>query len=198
MLEPPLTSGTDEENHQVTAVISHIVRPGREQGYEEWLHGITQAAHKFKGHSGISVIRPRDHAQPEYVVIVRFDHYNHLKKWMESETRREWLERLQALIEKPEAVQTLTGLETWFTLSDKPLKSPPPRYKMFLVTWLGVEIMTILVRTFVSPILSNLPWLISLTIGNAFVVACLTYLIMPQLTRLMYRWLYPRSRVTLA
>jgi antibiotic biosynthesis monooxygenase (ABM) superfamily enzyme len=193
MLEKPLTLGADEENYQVTAVISHLVRSGREQGYEEWLHGITKAARKFKGHLGVSVIRPRDHAHPEYVAIVRFDHYNHLKKWMESDIRREWIERLQPLIEKPEAVQTLTGLETWFTLSDKPLKSPPPRYKMFLVTWLGVEIMTILVRVFVASIVATLPWLIGLTIGNAIVVACLTYFIMPQLTRLLYRWLYPKS-----
>lgn len=193
MLEGALTIGTDEENHQVTAVISHVVRSGREQGYEEWLHGITQAAHKFKGHMGVSVIRPRDHAHPEYVVIVRFDHYNHLKKWMESDIRREWLERLQPLVEKPEAVQTLTGLEAWFTLSDKPLKSPPPRYKMFLVTWLGVETMTILVRLLVAPALVHLPWLLSLTIGNAIVVSSLTYLLMPQLTRLLYRWLYPKA-----
>lgn len=103
--------GTDEESHQVTAVISHIIRSGREQGYEEWLHGITQAARKFKGHMGISVIRPREHVHPEYVVIVRFDHYNHLKQWMESDVRREWIERLQPLIEKPEAIQTLVILK---------------------------------------------------------------------------------------
>jgi hypothetical protein len=193
MLEKPLTSGADEENHQVTAVISHIVRRGREQGYEEWFHGIATAAQKFKGHLGVSIIRPRDHAHPEYVVILRFNHYNNLRKWLESDIRREWIERLQPLIEKPEAVQTLTGLETWFTLSDKPLKSPPPRYKMFLVTWLGVEVMTILVRTFVSPLLSSLPWLLGLTIGNFVVVGCLTYLVMPQLTRLLYKWLYPES-----
>lgn len=190
MLEP-LTIGTDEENNQVTAVISHIVRPGREQGYEEWFHGIATAAQKFKGHSGVNIIRPQDHAHPEYVAILRFDRYTNLKKWLESDTRREWIERLQPLIEKPEAVQTLTGLETWFNLPEKPLKTPPPRYKMFLLTWLAVEIMTTLVRTFVSPFLSSLPWLLGLTIGNVVVVGCLTYLLMPQLTRLLYRWLYP-------
>lgn len=193
MVDESLTVRTDEENHQVTAVISHVVRSGREQGYEEWLHGMTKAARKFKGHLGVSVIRPRDHAHPEYVAIVRFEHYNHLKQWMESDIRREWIERLQPLIEKPETVQTLTGLETWFTLSDQPLESPPPRYKIFLVTLLGVEIMTILVAVFVNPLVATLPWLVGLTIGNAIIVACLTYLIMPQLTRLLYRWLYPKS-----
>lgn len=114
MLEP-LAIDSDEASHQVTAIISHTICPGREQGYEEWLHGITAAAHKYKGHLGVSVIRPWDHAHPEYVAIVKFDQYSNLKTWLESDIRQEWIERLQPLIEKPEAVQTLTGLETWFT-----------------------------------------------------------------------------------
>jgi antibiotic biosynthesis monooxygenase (ABM) superfamily enzyme len=192
MLEPREIS-TDAEKHQVTALISHVVRSGREQGYEEWYHGITTAAQKFPGHLGVNIIRPREHIYPEYVTILRFDCYDHLKTWLESDTRRQWIERLQPLIEKPETVQTLTGLETWFSLPNKPLKSPPPRYKMFLMTWLGVEIMTILMRSLISPLLIKLPWLLSLTIGNAIVVGCLTYLLMPQLTQLFYRWLYPQS-----
>lgn len=57
MLEPEVV-GTDAETHQVTAIISHFIRPGREQGYEEWLHGIATDARQFKGHLGVNVIRP--------------------------------------------------------------------------------------------------------------------------------------------
>ncbi|WP_272819344.1 hypothetical protein [Scytonema hofmannii] len=53
MLDEPVATGTDEENHQVTAIISHLIRPGREQGYEEWLHGIIPAAKQFDGHMGV-------------------------------------------------------------------------------------------------------------------------------------------------
>lgn len=31
-MQEPLVVGTDEETHQVTAIISHFIRPGREQG----------------------------------------------------------------------------------------------------------------------------------------------------------------------
>jgi len=161
MLEEPLAIGEEAENHQVTAIISHLVRLGREQGYEEWFYGIATAVGKFKGHLGVNMIRPRDQAHPEYVAIVRFDHYENLKKWLESDTRREWIERLQPLIEKPEAVQTLTGLETWFTLSDKPLKSPPPRYKMALITWLGVFITLAILSRLLAPLLFGLPLLLN-------------------------------------
>jgi uncharacterized protein len=46
MLEESFEVGTDEENQQVTAIISHVVRSGREQGYEGWLRGIMAAAKK--------------------------------------------------------------------------------------------------------------------------------------------------------
>jgi antibiotic biosynthesis monooxygenase (ABM) superfamily enzyme len=66
MLEEPLAIGEEAENHQVTAIISHLVRLGREQDYEEWFYGIATAVGKFKGHLGVNMIRPRDQAHPEY------------------------------------------------------------------------------------------------------------------------------------
>ena len=189
MLES-LTVGTNEDP-QVTAIISHVVRSGREQGYEEWFHGIATDARKFKGHLGVSAIRPRDHAHPEYVVILKFDRYNNLKTWLESEVRQEWIERLQPLIEKPEAIQTLSGLETWFSLPNQPFKSSPPRYKMALVTWLGVFITLAVLSRLLAPLLSRLPVLLNQFITTGLVVALLTYLIMPRLTQLFRKWLYP-------
>lgn len=76
-------------NQQVTAVISHYVRPGREQGYEEWLHGISQIARKFEGHNGITVLRPQSGSRAEYVIILRFDNYKNLCQWMRSPERQE-------------------------------------------------------------------------------------------------------------
>lgn len=189
MLEDSLAIDTDE-NYPVTAVISHIVRPGREQGYEEWFRGIATDARTFKGHLGVSTIRPRDHAHPEYVVILKFDCYNNLKTWLESDVRQAWIERLQPLIEKPESIQTLTGLETWFSLPSQPLKAPP-RYKMAFVTWLGVFITLAILSRLLAPLLVGLPVLLIQLITTGLVVFLLTYLIMPRLTKLFRNWLYP-------
>jgi antibiotic biosynthesis monooxygenase (ABM) superfamily enzyme len=191
MVEEPLTLST-EEDAPVTAIISHVVRPGREQGYEAWFHGIAADARTFKGHLGVSTIRPQDHSHPEYVVILKFDRYDNLKAWLESGVRHEWLERLQPLIEEPEAIQTLTGLETWFTLPNKTIKAPPPKYKMALVTWLGVFVTLAVVSRLLAPLLSNLPILLNQLITTGLVVALLTYLIMPYLTRFFKRWLYSK------
>jgi uncharacterized protein len=179
-------------NEQVTAVISHQIKPGREQGYEEWLRGIAADAKRFEGHCGVSIIRPRDGVCPEYVAILKFDRYTHLKQWIESDVRQQWLDRLEPLIAKPEEVQTLTGLETWFTLSGQSRKSPPPRYKMALVTWLGVFVTVGVLSRFLPLILSAIPPLLSQIISSGLTVALLTYLVMPQLTRLFSKWLYPK------
>ncbi len=72
MLEEPLASNPSEENYLVTAVISHVVKQGRELRYEAWFHGIAADARKFKGYLGVSTIRPQHHAHPEYVVILKF------------------------------------------------------------------------------------------------------------------------------
>ena len=191
MLEEPLASNTSEENYLVTAVISHVVKPGREEGYEAWFHGIAADARKSKGHLGVSTIRPQHHAHPEYVVILKFDCYDNLKTWLESDVRREWIERLQPLIERPEDIQTLTGLETWFTLSNKSMKAPPPRYKMALVTWLGVFFTISILNRLLVPLLSRLPALLTSLIITGLTVMLLTYLIMPRLTQLFRKWLYP-------
>lgn len=191
-MSEPLTISSDEEIQQVTAIICHTVRPGCEQGYEEWLHGITTAAQKFKGHLGVNVIRPWDHVYPEYVAIVKFDRYSNLKTWIESDIRQEWIAQLQPLIEKPEVIQTQTGLETWFMLPNK-LQVPPPRYKMVLVTWLGVFLTLPISNYLLIPLLSKFPTLLEQLIGTGFSVVLLTYLIMPHLTQLFRKWLYPVS-----
>ncbi|NEQ81048.1 MAG: hypothetical protein F6K26_12580 [Moorea sp. SIO2I5] len=68
------------DDQQVTAVISHFVRKGREQGYEEWLKGISADARKFEGHCGLTILTPQPGTRSEYVIILRFDSYHHLQR----------------------------------------------------------------------------------------------------------------------
>ena len=124
-------------NREVTAVISHYIRPGRESGYEAWLEGISQVARQFEGHNGVTILRPQPGSRAEYVIILRFNEYRNLCQWMRSPQRQEWIDRAKPLTEKPENVQVLTGLEALVSLpnTNSPL---PPKYKTAFVTWIGV------------------------------------------------------------
>lgn len=130
----------DNKSQHVTAVISHLVKPERQQDYEQWLHDVSAVAQQFEGHSGVSFVRPQDPAYPEYAILLKFDEYKNLKQWMDSPVRQRWIEKAQPLVQKDQDVQILTGFETWFTLPGKLVKHPPKRYKMAILTALSVLI----------------------------------------------------------
>jgi hypothetical protein len=179
--------------HHVTAVITHLIKPGREEGYEEWMKGIIPVAKTFEGHLGVNILRPQKGLHPEYIIVLHFDHHQHLQAWLDSDVRREWIERVKPLIQASEDVQILTGLETWFRLPRRSPQSPPKRYKMVLLTWLAVFVTLSTMRYILAPLLAPLPWLLAQLITVGIVVCLLTYIVMPQLTRLFYKWLYPNS-----
>jgi hypothetical protein len=70
----------------------------------------------------------------------------------------------------------------------------PPRYKMVIVTWLGVfPIVTILFSVF-GHWLNLLPTLVRTLVFTAVMVTLMTYVVMPRMTRLFSFWLYPDRR----
>ncbi|ABW31562.1 antibiotic biosynthesis monooxygenase [Acaryochloris marina] len=182
-------SHEDIDNQQVTAIISHLVRLGREQDYEEWIRGFSAVAQQFRGYGGLNILRTSEQVHPEYVLVLRFDCSSNFKDWLESDTRSEWIERLQPLIARPEDIQAMTGLETWFVLPQKLHKPSIPRYKMVLVTWLGVFIVLAILTRILAPLLSMLPLLLNQLVTTGLVALLLTYVVMPQLMKLFRRWL---------
>jgi uncharacterized protein len=179
------------EQH-VTAVISHIVRPGREEGYEEWIKGIIPVAKAFDGHLGVNIIQPQKGVRQEYIIVLHFDTNENLQTWLNSTVRKEWIERAKPLIQDEENVQVNTGLETWYELPKRTQKSPPKRYKMVLVTWFGVFVTLVVVQLILGPFIKVLPPLLAQLIVVGIVVWILTYVLMPQLTKLLSKWLYPK------
>lgn len=63
------SSVNENDNMPVTGVVSRIGKSGCEQAYEEWIQGISRESAKFKGHLGVSIIRPEETTYPEYVII---------------------------------------------------------------------------------------------------------------------------------
>jgi antibiotic biosynthesis monooxygenase (ABM) superfamily enzyme len=181
-----------QEDQSVTVVISQVVKPGRESDFEAWLKDITGVARTYTGHLGTNVIRPQPGARSEYVIIFRFDSYENLKVWMESSDRKYWLSQAQHLVQSEPHVQQLCGLEAWFSLPGKPLKTPP-RYKTALLTWADVYILINLLNRFLTPLLAQFPPLIISLITTVIMVLLLTYVVMPRVTRLFSFWLYGKS-----
>lgn len=182
----------DSDKQLVTAVICHLVKPGQEVAYEQWLHDISSVAQQFAGHSGVSFVRPPDASHPEYAIILKFDCYEHLKAWIDSPVRQRWIDKVKPLVQNDQTVQVLTGLETWFTLPGKLVQRPPKRYKMAILTALAVFAVAQVLGLVLAPVLASLYPLLRSFVLTVATVFMLTYLVMPRVTRLFYFWLYPK------
>jgi antibiotic biosynthesis monooxygenase (ABM) superfamily enzyme len=64
---------------------------------------------------------------------------------------------------------------------------------MALVTWLGVFFTISILNRLLVPLLSGLPALLTSLTITGLTVILLTYLVMPGLTQLFRKWLYPIS-----
>jgi uncharacterized protein len=175
----------------VTTTVTRRVKPGHEPFYESFLEGIIADAARFPGHLGVEVFRPAAASTGEYRVVYRFDTSEHLDAWLQSDERAAWLERAEPHVVGPMRMQVLTGLETWFTLPDRPGIPPPPPYKMALLTWVTIFPLITIVVIVLEPLLERLALVPRLAVTTAVTVPIMTWLVMPRVTRLLRGWLYP-------
>jgi hypothetical protein len=190
---------TQPQSGPITLVISEVVDPSKLAAYEAWTKGINHDARQFEGFLGVEVIRPRDHDHPEYVVIVKFDTYDHLRRWLISPTYRDWMDQSDGLIAARSQQHLPNGLELWFTLPQARSRGgaplpPPPYYKQVVLGVLAVYPLILLANVVLGPLLGGLPSLLSLFISVIFVSALLTYPVMPWLSKGLGFWLYPKTR----
>ena len=132
------------ENGPVTASARIKAKKAESMNLRSGWDGIIDESLKFEGHMGVSRTRPPDPANPEYIVIIRFDNYQNLAKWENSGIQRKWIEKGKDVIEDEPKVAKQTGLEFWFTpiFGNTAPALELPRYKMAIVT--GAVIFVIL------------------------------------------------------
>lgn len=188
--------GLGESLCPVTLVVSEVVKPGQIEAYEAWARGINRAASEFEGYLGIDVIRPRDHAYPEYVTIVKFDNYVHYRVWLDSETCQQWLAELPDLVLGRSLQSQPSGLELWFTLPQRGGYQPPQPayYKQVLLGTLTVYPLIGLINLVLGPWIQWLPPQPRLLVSVFFLSALLTYPVMPWVNRLFAFWLHSPRR----
>ena len=184
----PEDQNIDEES--VTVIVSRRVKLGREKEFEEWAAGISLEAQNFEGYLGTKNIQPSKNSNSNSVVIIKFNRYKNLKKWEDSPIRAKWIEKAINFTEGDVQVQKLTGLEYWFTLPKTPLQTPPPRYKMAIVTFVALFPTINFVNLILEPLSGFLQGTFNMAISVIITVTLMTYVIMPLMTRLFAPWLF--------
>lgn len=175
----------------VTVVVTRDVVPGRERDFDEWVHLVVSEAVRFGG-LGASVITPDARSTPaRRVVVCRFANEDSVRAWEGSEERKRLMQEAEAF--STPHFQRATGLETWFTLPGEGAMVPPPRWKMALVTLIGIYPPVVALLALVVPRVEAWPLLARAAVIPLVLVPLLTYVIMPLLSRLLRLWLYPHK-----
>lgn len=87
----------------------------------------------------------------------------------------------------------MTGFEYWFSLPKIAAIKPPARWKMALVTVLALFALSETYTYTANRWLHSLPDHLGLLIRIMILVLIMTFILMPLLSRLFARWLYPPS-----
>lgn len=174
----------------VTVTIARRVAPGREHEFEDWADRLTDLASAFPGYLGCGRLRPAvGEGDPrEWHVIYRFDSSASLKAWEESAERKAFLDEGSELMQTVGS-QKVSGLESWFSLPGM-VTTPPPKWKMFLVSGTVIYLLQVLEYTAFGPFVADWPMPIRLLLMSFPVTAIMTWLVMPRASVLLRRWLY--------
>lgn len=183
----------DPKPDMVTIVIQHDIRVGAQAEYEQWLKRILPIAAEAPGHRGVTVIKPPTGTN-RYTVTIRFETLEHAEQWLASPLRRDLIEQASPLMDQKEKIDTITGLEFWFTPpAGQPQKRAKP-WKQFLLTLSVIYPLTLILPWLLTPLFDAVPvlheQLISKLIAAAIIVGLMTYFIMPRYTRLAQKWLF--------
>ncbi|MGG3194920.1 antibiotic biosynthesis monooxygenase [Priestia aryabhattai] len=174
------TSGT------VTTIVTWEIQEGKEKEFEAWRHEIEAAATKFPGHLGVNLIVPNNKSM-EYTVIFRFDTYEHLRAWQESDIRRDLLKRAESFQTTDPTYKTENSLAYWFVNPKLPV--PPPKWKMSIITVLGVWPLSKLVPIVIGPLIKNMNPIMSAFFVSVCVVSLLSWVVMPIFGKIFHPWL---------
>ena len=201
--EPVETPPLFAPDPPVTVYVSRRIKPGCEMQFENLLNYMTRIVETFPGYLGTTLFRPNlvqhnsrfdktDKFDNEYRVVFKFSHLSDLKRWEHSAERLAMLAELEPLMVAPEEFQRVTGLETWFTLPGQTEVVPPPRWKMAIVTGCAAYPLLNFAAMYLYPPMKDVPLPIRTAIGAVILVSMMTWGMMPLMTRVFSRWLYPK------
>ena len=188
-MTPRQSSGTafGAGSEPTKVVMERQVQPGAETRFQGWLRTLLDTACDFGGLEGSSVLTAG--TSGHYFILLRFASAERMQQWQDSQQLAALVREANTFSASADASPIKTGLETWFTLPGLPApRTAPPQWKMALVTWLALLPQVIVLAFALEPL--RMPFLVNAAVSTAIPVATLTWLVMPNLTRLLYSWLY--------
>jgi antibiotic biosynthesis monooxygenase (ABM) superfamily enzyme len=174
----------------VHVAITRRVRPGCEAEFQAALREFFQTSFAHGGVWGANMLTPPPGSDSrEFGILRTFANEKERDAFYESPLFKAWDARARTLTEGEPEYRQLHGLEAWF----RSPRTPPPRWKMAVATFLGVFPVAMILNLTLAPAIRTWPFVLKNALFNACVVALLTWLVMPLLTRALHSWLSPKN-----
>lgn len=176
----------------IHVAITRRVRPGREAEFANALREFLGASFGHESVHGASMLTPPpDSDSREYGILRTFASEAQRDAFYSSALFQEWEARARAMTEGEPEYRELHGLEAFF----RSPHLPPPRWKMAVATFLGVFPVAMVLNLTLGPVIRSWHFVLGSAVFNACVVICLTWLVMPLVTRLLHPWLHATKPV---
>lgn len=179
-------------SHPVHVAITRKIKPGREAEFQVALQEFFQTSFAHIGVHGASMLVPPPGSDsPEFGILRTFANAQQRDEFYASPLFKAWEEKIQPLTDGTPEYRELTGLEAWF----RNPRTPPPRWKMAVATYLGVVPVVMALGLTIGPTVRSLNFVLNNAIFNACVVVLLTWGVMPLITRALHGWLQPKPKI---
>jgi len=180
----------------VTVLITRRVAPASRAAFEAGMQGMLAAAEGFEGHLGGQVVRPHEDGGNDpllYHVVFAFDSEPHLAAWQSSPERAHWLAQVLPHTVGEQQLHRVSGLDYWFAAPGATTRAAPPRWKVAVVTWLGIFPTVLLLFLTVAPPMADWALVPRVLVITVLVVVLMTWVVAPRLTRWLDGWLHAAS-----
>lgn len=174
----------------IHVAITRQVRPGCEAQFQEELRGFFHTSFGHDAVLGASMLTPPPGSgSREFGILRTFASEADRDAFYASPLFKEWEQRARTLTEGEAVYRPLHGLEAWF----RSPTNPPPRWKMAVTTTLGVYPTSLLLGETLGRWTHAWPIPARSAAFAIAMVALLTWVVMPLVTRALHSWIHPET-----
>ena len=171
----------------IYVAITRRIKPGCEQEFQAALKEFFARSLAESGvHGAAMLVPPPGSGSAEYGIIRSFANAAERDAFYASPLYLDWKERVAPLSNGEPDARELHGLEAFFRQDSRPL---PPAWKMAIATYLGVVPVIMTLALTLRPLIGSWNFVLYNLVFNACVVALLTWVVMPLITRALHGWL---------
>lgn len=178
----------------VILLISRRIKADARAEFEQGMAQFIAVAQVYPGCRGAQLIVPEQEEggdQCLYHVLMAFTDGAARSAWQQSVERRAGLEQIAPYVEGDTTERGFSGLDHWFQAAPAVAVVPPPRWKIAIVTWLGIFPTVLTLFWLLSDWLAPWPLVARIFVLTILVVVIMTWGLAPRITRLLKPWLYP-------